>query len=106
MHVDTNFVVSKGRERTLDDPEVLQTESFDLGDEICLLLRRTHRGLHAAAENRLTLRRGSRGKKPPSGDATVYEGEMGAAQFRTFSSCGTVHFAGPACSRPGACSRF
>src|SRR5882757_330015 len=79
MHVDANFVVSKGHERTLDDPEVLQTESLDLCDEICLLLRRIHRGLHAAAANRLTLRRGSRAKNPPSVDATFHDGKLAAA---------------------------
>src|SRR5882757_419078 len=84
MHMDTNFVVSKGRERTLDDPEVLQTESFDLGDQICLLLRRTHRGLHAAAANGLTLRRGSRAKNPPSVDAPFREGKLAAAPLRRF----------------------
>src|SRR5712671_657390 len=84
MHVDANFVVSKGHERTLDDPEVLKTEGFDLGDEICLLLRRTHRGLHAAAANRPTLRRGSRAKNPPSVDATFREGKLAAAPLRRF----------------------
>src|SRR6266853_4186732 len=79
MHVDANFVVSKRHERTLDDPEVLQTESFDLCDEIGLLLKRTHLGLHAAAADRLTLRRGSRAKNPPSVDATFHEGKLAAA---------------------------
>src|SRR5712675_2232480 len=84
MHVDTNFVVSKGHERTLDEPEVLQTESFDLCDEICLLLRRTHWGLHAAATIRMTLPPHSGAKNPPGVDATFHEGKLAAALSRRF----------------------
>src|SRR6266850_6631432 len=98
MHVDANFVVAKGHERTLDYPEVFQSESFDLRDEICLLLRRTHRGLHAVAATRLTLRRDSSAKNPPSVDAPFHEGKLAAAPLRRFSYCETVHSAAGACS--------
>src|ERR1700693_4466732 len=49
VHANANFLLSEGHERPLDDPQVLQSESIDLCDEIRLLLRRTHLPLHAAA---------------------------------------------------------
>src|SRR5580692_5829425 len=79
MHVDSNFVVAKGRERTLDHPEVFQSESFDLCEEICLFLRRNHRSLHLAAANRWTLRPHSGAKNLPSVDATFHEAKLAAA---------------------------
>src|SRR5580692_11535997 len=82
MHADTNFVVAKGHERTLDHPEVFQSESFDLCDEICLFLRRTHRRLHLAAANGWTLRPHSGAKNPPSVDATFHEGKLASAAER------------------------
>src|SRR5437016_13625162 len=63
------------RRSSADRLAMTRCSALDLGDEICLLLRRTHRGLHAAAANRLTLRRGSRAKNPPSVDATFHEGK-------------------------------
>src|ERR1700730_11460175 len=104
MHLDTNFVVAKRHERTLDYPEVFQSESFDLCDEICLLIRRTHRGLHAAAATGLTLRRGSSAKNPPGGYAKFHGGEFAAAPLPRFSSCETVHSAADACSSQEASS--
>src|SRR6202035_2895752 len=92
MHLDTNFVVAKRHERTLDYPEVFQSASFDLCDEICLLIRRTHRGLHAAAATGVTLRRGARAKNPPGVDATFHGGKLAAAPLRRFSCCETVHW--------------
>src|SRR5271170_442107 len=85
MHVDTNFVVAKGRERTLDYPEVFQSESFDLCDEICLFLRRTHWRLHlVAAANRWTLRPHSDAKNLPSVDATFHAGKLASAVASLF----------------------
>src|SRR5271169_3462285 len=76
MHVDTNFVVANGRERTLDYPEVFQSESFDLCDEICHFLRRPHRRLHLVAANRWTLRPHSDAMNPTSVDATFHERKL------------------------------
>src|SRR5271154_3655665 len=84
MHADTYFVVAKGRERTLDYPEVLQSESFDLCDEICLFLRRPHRRLHLVAANRWTLRPHSRAMNPTSVDATFHEGKLASAVASLF----------------------
>jgi hypothetical protein len=72
MHLDANFVTAKGHERTLDYPEVFQSESFDLCDEICRFLRRPHRRLHLAAATRWTLRPHSGAKNLPSVDATFH----------------------------------
>src|SRR6202035_5668048 len=104
MHLDTNFVVAKRHERTLDYPEVFQSESFDLCDEICLLIRRTHRGLHAAAATGLTLRRGSSAQNPTGAAGPLCAGKLGAAPRPRFSCCETVHPAADACSSQEASS--
>jgi hypothetical protein len=72
-------VVAKGRKRTLHYPEVFQSESFDLRDEICLFLWRTHWRLHLVAASRWTLRPHSDAKNLPSVDATFHEGKLASA---------------------------